>query len=141
MGLPICSLEAPGRDVRVDLGRREVLVAEQLLDDAEVGAAVEQVRRERVAERRRRAARGKPGTPAQAVEPIPQAADAQGPTHVVQEDLDRWRILRAMAPLEEDRAAVLEVRGEGCPCRSPEEADPLLATLPDHPDLPSAEIE
>ena len=41
---------APVGDVRVDLGRREVGVAEHLLDAAEVGAALEQVGRERVAE-------------------------------------------------------------------------------------------
>ena len=52
--LPIGGLEPAGRDVGVDLGRREVLVAEQLLDDAQVRAAVEQVRRERVAQRVRR---------------------------------------------------------------------------------------
>jgi hypothetical protein len=46
MGLPIGGLEAPRRDVRIDLGRRKVLVAEQLLDDAQVGPAVEEVRRE-----------------------------------------------------------------------------------------------
>ena len=37
-------------DVRVELGRAEVGVAEHLLDAAQVGAALEQVRRERVAE-------------------------------------------------------------------------------------------
>ena len=61
MGLPIGGLEAAGRDVRVDLGRRQALVAEQLLDDAQVGAAVEQVRRERVPERVRRDAVREPG--------------------------------------------------------------------------------
>ena len=37
-------------DVRVELGRRQVGVAEHLLHRAQVGAALEQVRRERVAE-------------------------------------------------------------------------------------------
>jgi hypothetical protein len=36
-------------DVAVHLGRRQGRVAEQLLDDPQVGAALEQVRRERVA--------------------------------------------------------------------------------------------
>src|SRR5690348_15300564 len=36
--------------VRVELGRREIGVAEHLLDGAEVRAALEQVRRERVAQ-------------------------------------------------------------------------------------------
>ena len=45
------AVEAAGVDVAVDLGGRERGVAEQLLDRAQVGAALEQVRRERVAER------------------------------------------------------------------------------------------
>ena len=40
-----------GRDVGVALRRRERRVTEELLDRAEIGAAVEQVRRARVAER------------------------------------------------------------------------------------------
>src|SRR4026209_1840753 len=40
--------QAAGVDVAVGLRRRERRVAEELLDDAEVGAALEQGRRERV---------------------------------------------------------------------------------------------
>ena len=43
----------PG-DVSVDLRRRDIGVAEQHLDDAEVGAVVDQVRREGMAQRVRR---------------------------------------------------------------------------------------
>src|SRR5256885_16685249 len=50
MGAAIRRAEAGRRHVRIDLGRREALVAEQLLDDAQVRAALEEVRRERVAE-------------------------------------------------------------------------------------------
>ena len=46
------------RDVRVDLGRRDRRVAEQLLHDAHVGAALQQVRRERVPQGVRRHVRG-----------------------------------------------------------------------------------
>ena len=60
---------APVRDVRVELGRAEVGVAEHLLDAAQVGAALEQVRRERVAEQVRvdalRVEAGGRGEPAQ----------------------------------------------------------------------------
>jgi hypothetical protein len=42
--------ETPAVDVAVDLRRRQRAVAEQLLDHAQVGAALEQVGRERVAE-------------------------------------------------------------------------------------------
>ena len=41
------------RDVRVELGRGEIRMPEHLLDAAEVGAAFEQMRRERVAEEMR----------------------------------------------------------------------------------------
>ena len=41
---------APVGDVRVQLGRPEIGVPEHLLDAPEVGAALEQVRRERVPE-------------------------------------------------------------------------------------------
>ena len=56
VGCPVARAEAPGAHVRVDLRRREAGVAEQLLDDAQVRAALEQVRGERVAER----VRGRP---------------------------------------------------------------------------------
>ena len=54
--------EAGRRDVRVDLGRGQARVAQQLLDDPQVGAAVEQVRGERVAQgvRVRRPPAGRP---------------------------------------------------------------------------------
>ncbi len=45
-----------GRDVRVDLGGAQALVAEQLLDDAQVGAALEEMACELVTERVRRRA-------------------------------------------------------------------------------------
>ena len=46
MGAPIGGPQARRRDVGVDLRRREALVPEQLLDDAEIGAALEEVRGE-----------------------------------------------------------------------------------------------
>jgi len=44
-------LHAAGRQVRVDLRRAQALVAEQLLHAAQVGAVVQQVRREAVTQR------------------------------------------------------------------------------------------
>src|SRR3954465_6988391 len=44
-------LQALGREVRVELGRGDVRVAEHLLQRAQVAAAREQVRRKRVAQR------------------------------------------------------------------------------------------
>src|SRR6185312_5121162 len=50
MRLVVDLAQAAGVDVAVHLGRRERAMAEQLLDRAEIGAALEQVRRERVTE-------------------------------------------------------------------------------------------
>ena len=75
--LPIGGPQPGRRDVRVDLGRGEALVAEQLLDDPQVRAALEEVGRERVAQGVRRDALGEPGLAAQPVEPVAQAADAR----------------------------------------------------------------
>ena len=50
VGAVVDTAEALRVDVAVDLRRREGRVAEQLLDHAQVGAALEQVRRERVAQ-------------------------------------------------------------------------------------------
>ena len=46
MGLPVGIDQLGGVDVRVALRRAEPRVAQQLLDDAQVSAALEQVRRE-----------------------------------------------------------------------------------------------
>src|SRR5687768_9782435 len=50
MGAVVHAPEPLAVDVAIDLGRRERGVPEQFLDDTEVGAALEQVRRERVPE-------------------------------------------------------------------------------------------
>src|SRR6478672_7286665 len=102
MGVPIGSLESTGRYVGVDLGRRQVLVAEQLLDHSQVGASVEQVRREGMPQRMRGDADREPGTNAQAVEAVAQAAHPKRTAEVVQEDLGR-RWVRGRAALEQDR--------------------------------------
>ena len=87
--------QAGRRDVRVDLGRGQALVTEQLLDDAQVGAPIEQVRCERVAERVRRHALGQAGATAQEVEPVAQPADAERLAAVVQEQLGRRWVIGA----------------------------------------------
>jgi hypothetical protein len=43
--------QSGGRDVRVHLGGAQAGVAQQLLDHAQVGATIEEMARERVAER------------------------------------------------------------------------------------------
>ena len=78
--------EASRRHVRVDLRRGQALVPEQLLDDAQVRPAVEEVRGERVPQRVRRDALGQPGAPAQAIDPVAEAADTERRALVVEED-------------------------------------------------------
>src|SRR3954451_22892527 len=51
MRLEVAVLQPLGREVRVDLRRRDVRVAEHLLQRAQVAAAGEEVRGERVAQR------------------------------------------------------------------------------------------
>ena len=48
MRLLVSFLHSPSADVGVDLRRRQTLVAEQFLNAAQVGAAIEQVRCEAV---------------------------------------------------------------------------------------------
>ena len=51
--------QAVGLDVGVDLGRADVGMAEQGLDDAQIGAALQQMGREGVADDMRRHPRGR----------------------------------------------------------------------------------
>ena len=143
MGVAVGRAEPGRRDVRVDLRRREALVAEQLLDDAQVGAAVEQVGRERVAERVRRDAVRQPGPATEQVEAVAQPADAERAAAVVQEDLGRAspRRRRAAPGLDEDGPAVLEVRLERLARRPAEQPDPLLAALAEDADLAAPQLQ
>ena len=59
----------------------------RLLDDPQVRPAVEEVRREAVAERVRRDAGREARDPPQAVEPVAQAADAQRVPEMIEEEL------------------------------------------------------
>src|SRR6478672_12019938 len=112
--------EARRRDVGVDLRRREALVPEELLDDAEIGAAFEKMGGERMAQRVRR--------------------DAERCPAVVQEQGGRRRggVRRTG---REDRPAAEEVRLERRPRRPAEQPDPLLPALPEDPQLAPAEVE
>ena len=68
MGVAVGISQAARRDMRVDLRRREVLMAQQFLDDTEVRPTVQQVRGERVAEGVRRDTFRQSGRPTQAVQ-------------------------------------------------------------------------
>src|SRR5690242_15835476 len=126
--------------MRVDLGRREALVPQQLLDDAQVGAALEQVRGEAVAERVRAHALGQAGLAPQPVEAPAQAADTERRAEVVEKYRRRLLAAGRRTP-QEHRPALVEVRLERVARRRPEQPDPLLAALAQHPQLPASQVE
>ena len=127
--------------VRVELGRGDTRMSEQLLDDPQVGAALEQVRRERVAQRVRADAvretgrRGPPTSPP----PRPAAARAGGRGRRGTPGPPRvgatWCRARRRS------------RGAGHPARQPVERDvadrhePLLVALADDADEPAVDRE
>src|SRR3954462_1707841 len=80
VGVEVDVLQPLGREVGVDLRRRDIRVAEHLLQRAQVAAAGEQVRRERVAEGVRAHAVLEPGAAGVAlddlVEPLARQAAA-----------------------------------------------------------------
>src|SRR5436190_20137340 len=113
--------EAPPVDVAVDLRRRQRAMPEQLLDHAKVGAALEQMGRERVAE---------------AVwvrNESPQRARVEPPTAGGDEE----RVLGAGREL---RAAVAEVEAEPVGRLLAERDDPLLVSLAAHVDGLGVEV-
>src|SRR5215213_10711857 len=109
----------------VYLGRADRCVTEELLDAHEVGAALEQVRREAVAQRVRRAV-GDPGAAERRVE---RAADVGRPERAPADgEEDRAGAARAGEP----RAAVLEVARERGGGRIADRHLALAVALPDH---------
>ncbi len=116
------------RDVGVALGRSEIRMAEHLLHRAEVCAALEEVRRERVAQE-------------VGVDPTRLEAGAVGQ---LAEDEKRprprertsTRVQEQLGPVAtiEMRASEGEVASDGLGGRAPEWDEALLASLAEHPD-------
>src|SRR5205085_10860028 len=113
--------EAGEVDVRVALGRRETGVAEELLDGAQVGAAVQEMGRERMAERVRARVHPRAGGARVLGDDARDAAGSEAPAAHVQED-------RVGIPTGARRpaATVIVERGKGG-CADRDEA--LLAAL------------
>src|SRR5262249_32335552 len=114
--------ELVGAHVGVALRRRQAAVAEELLDHAEIGAGVEQMRRERVAQRVRAHAPADPGRGGARPHDRVQRAHAEPPAARVREQ-------RAPAP-----AAPLEIGGERAGGPAAVRHDPLLLALAEHAD-------
>src|SRR6266446_1463672 len=128
MGSRVDLADALAGDMGVELGRGDTRMTEQLLNDPEVGAALEEVRRERVPERMGRDALGEPGSAGRRADGREGLLAGQPPAAIADE---QWS-----AP---DRLDVAE--GEdgrplvGQPARQPVERDlahghePLLVAL------------
>ena len=115
-------------------------MAEQFLDDAQVRAAVEQVRGEAMAERVRRDPERQAGPRPEAFEPEPEATHADRRAPVIEEDL-RWIGRASFGLREEYRTPIFEVGLEGRTRRPAQQTDTLLASLADHPDLAAAQVQ
>ncbi len=126
MCLEVHLAAAPVRDVRVALRRPEVGVPQHLLHRAEVGAALEEVGRERVPEEVRvHTTWLEAGPVGQLAEDEERAGARECPAARVQEQL------RAV-PTIEVRTAECEVAANGFGGRPPERHEALLATLAEH---------
>src|SRR3990167_7997793 len=125
VGLVIDLLQPLGRDVRVDLRRREARVAQQLLDAAQIGPAVKQMRREAVAQAVRADGRRQPGELDVARDEPVHVAHRQALELLADEHgVGHAQLLRPPSEVGADRLQ----RGLA------DRAEPLLLALPAHQD-------
>src|SRR5215203_4396613 len=121
--------------VGIELGRREVGVAEHLLHRAQIGTALEQVRRERVAEQVRvDTLRVEARLPGQLAEDQEGARARQRAAARVQEQL-------RPVPCVEERPTAREVAAQSVGAGPAERDDALLAALADAADEPPLEVD
>src|SRR3954447_4826145 len=114
--------QLPVVEVRVLLRRRERDVAEELLDAAEVGAGVEEMRSERVAHRVRRNAGAQRRFANVAVEEPPYASRRDPLSAIVDEE-------RRLLDVGDERAANREPRADRLLRLRSERHDPLLRSF------------
>ena len=123
------------RDVRIALGRPEVGVAEHLLNGSQVGAAFEEMRRERMAEEMgMHASRLETRSICKLSEDHERPGPCQRATARVQEEL------RPVSPVEM-WAAKSQVPAHRLSRRPPERYQTLLVALPEHADDPFFESD
>src|SRR4051812_22705107 len=121
--------------VRVQLRRSEIGMAEHLLHCTEVGASLEQVRGERVAQEVRVDAFGlEPCLVGEATQDEEDTGAGERPAVRVQEQL-------LPVAAVEVRSTAREVAAEGIRCLPPDRHDPLLAALAEAADEPVLEID
>src|SRR3954454_16272593 len=135
MTLCVSGLEPGGLYPSVNLSRRDGRVAQELLDRAEVGAALEQLRRERVAQRVGRDAALHLG----AAGPGPQPGAHVGRRQAPPGPREKERRL-AVAVLER-RAGAFQVVRDRPQRRLPRRNDPRLAALALDAQLLAVEVD
>ncbi len=116
------------QDVRVDLRGGQIGVAEHHLDRAEIGTALEQVRRERVADYVRAERRADTGASAVRPQNLPEPDPAERPAAAVDEHAFTRRAA-AVPMAREDGSGVAQVTGDPLGCLIAERNQPFLAAL------------
>ena len=129
MGLFVSFAGLGGGHVGVDLGRAKALVAEKLLNDPEVGAAIQQVSGEAVA--KGVGMGGLDEAPLQRVlaDKGLDASDGEPTATVVEEEGSVLGVVRKL------RSSVGEIAGYGIEGLPPDHDVPLLGTLAQDPEL------
>ncbi len=84
---------------------------------------------------------GQTGSLAQPVEAVAQPTDAERTAEVVEEDLDRWRLLVGKTRSTRTGRPSVRYASRACLAGTAEKADPLFAALAHDPDLAAPEIE
>ena len=125
-------LESRLRDVRIDLGRREALVTEQLLDDAEVGATFEEVGGVRVA----KCVGVDVAARNAVVEDSANVARSEAVTAPVVEECQRWRVVT-----NDFLACVRYPELHGLKTTTVQRDDPLFAALAEHAQESLAKVD
>jgi hypothetical protein len=126
---------APIGYVRVQLGGREVGVPEHLLHRPEIGASLEQMRRERVPQEMRVNAGGvEPRAFRDAAQDQERSGAREGASPGVQEELGPVAAV-------EVRPAAGQVAAQGRGGGPPDRDHALLAPLPEHADEPTVEVD
>jgi len=113
-------------------------MTQQLLDHPEVRPAIEQVAREGVSEGMGRDSVGQAGTPDQPVDPLAHASHAQSVAVGIEE---QGTVIGRRGSLSEPWPPGLQPLRERIQRRGAEEAQPLRASLAEHPDLASSQVQ
>src|SRR5215210_2096330 len=126
------------RQVRVELGRGDTRMTEQLLNDPQIRPALEQMRRERVTQCVRADPVTKPGAPSGDLHRCPRLLPGESTPAVPDEQRTAaWR--GDVSDGEEHRARLVEPAAEPVQCDIADGDHPLAVPLADDTDEPAVE--